>query len=240
MRQFFAAALLGSTAFFAALAPSSAADKITGVVELFTSQGCSSCPPADKILSKLAKDPGVLVLAWHVDYWDYLGWEDTLGVSGATERQRAYAANFKSASIYTPQAVINGATGLVGSKEAQIRSALQNIPFLGVAVSVDQAGSGVSVTLPQTEFNGANAVVELINFAPESVVEIERGENAGESVTYANAVRKVSRLGIWNGQATHFNGPTAKNGQGSAVLIRTLLSTGEAGPVIGAAVLDAS
>jgi hypothetical protein len=238
MRHFITAALLSATTFFAVIPPSLAADKITGVVELFTSQGCSSCPPADKILSKLNRDPGVLVLAWHVDYWDYLGWKDTLGVSGATERQRSYAAGFQSASVYTPQAVVNGATGMVGSKESQIRSALGNTPFPAFEVNLKRSGSGITVTLPKAEFNGAKAVVELINYAPKSVVEIERGENAGESVTYEKAVRNVTKLGVWDGEAKSFNASSAKDGQGSAVLIRTLLSTGEAGPVIGAAVLD--
>jgi hypothetical protein len=240
MRQFITAALLVAAALLTTITPSLAGEKVTGVVELFTSQGCSSCPPADKILSKLNRDPGVLVLAWHVDYWDYLGWKDTLGVSGATQRQRSYAAGFQSASVYTPQAVVNGATGMVGSKESQIRSALGNTPFPAFEVHVKRTGSGISVTLPKAEFNGATAIVELINFAPKSVVEIERGENAGTSVTYENAVRKVTKLGVWDGEAKSFDASSAKGGQGSAVLIRTLLSTGEAGPVIGAAVLDAS
>jgi hypothetical protein len=238
MRQLITAALLGATTLFAVISPSLAGDKITGVVEMFTSQGCSSCPPADKILSKLNRDPGVLVLAWHVDYWDYLGWKDTLGVVGATERQRSYAAGFQSASVYTPQAIVNGATGMVGSKESQIRSALGNTPFPAFEVSVTRTGSGISVTLPKAEFNGAKAVVELINYTPKSVVEIERGENAGESVTYENAVRKVTELGVWDGEAKRFDASLAKGGQGTAVLVRTILSTGEAGPVIGAAVLD--
>jgi hypothetical protein len=238
MRHFIAAALLATTTLFSTIAPLQAGERVTGVVELFTSQGCSSCPPADKILTKLDKDPGVLVLAWHVDYWDYLGWKDTLGVTGATERQRAYAAGFQSASVYTPQAVVNGATGMVGSKESQIRNALGNVPFPAIAVNVKRSGDGITVTLPKAEFNGATAIVELINFVPKTVVEIERGENAGESVVYQNAVRKVTKLGSWNGEAKTFDASGGKANQGSAVLIRTVLSTGEAGPVIGAAVLD--
>ncbi len=240
MSHFLAAALLATTTLFSTISPSTAGERITGVVELFTSQGCSSCPPADKILTKLNQKPGVLVLAWHVDYWDYLGWKDTLGVTGATERQRSYAAGFKSASVYTPQAVVNGAAGMVGSKESAIKNALGNVPFPGVSVSLKRTGDGVTVSLPKAELNGASTIVELINFAPESVVEIERGENAGESVIYQNAVRKITKLGAWNGDATTFNGAAAKASQGSAVLIRTILSTGEAGPVIGAAVLEAS
>ena len=239
MRKLLAAALLGATTLCAALTPSLAGSKITGVVELFTSQGCSSCPPADKILAKLAKEPGVLVLAWHVDYWDYLGWKDTLGVVGATERQRVYAANFKSASVYTPQAVVNGATGLVGSKETQVRSALKNIPFEAIDVGLRRGPDGLSVSLPQSEFKGVKTIIELVSFTPQAVVEIERGENAGTSVTYQNAVRKVVNLGVWNGEAKSISAK-ARKGEGNAVLIRALLSTGEAGPVIGAAVLDAS
>ena len=240
MRHFLTAALLATTTLFAAATPSSAGEKITGVVELFTSQGCSSCPPADKILTKLNKDPGLLVLAWHVDYWVYLGWKDTLGVNGATERQREYAAGFKSASVYTPQAVVNGAAGMVGSKESAIKNALGNVPFPGVSVGLKSTADGLKVSLEKTALNGASTIVELITFAPESIVEIERGENAGESVVYQNAVRKVSKLGAWNGDAATFIGAAAKGGQGNAVLVRTILSTGEAGPVIGAAVLDAS
>ncbi len=238
MRQFITAVLLSASALLSVTTPSLAADKIIGVVEMFTSQGCSSCPPADKIVTLLNKDPGILVLAWHVDYWDYLGWKDTLGVSGASERQRIYAAGFQSASVYTPQAIVNGATGMVGSKEGQIRSALNSVPFPGFEVNVKRTGTGLSITLPKAEFNGAKAIVELIHFAPKSVVEIERGENAGTSVTYENAVRKVTKIGVWTGDAKNFEGPFAKTNQGTAVLIRTLLSTGQAGPVIGAAVLD--
>ena len=238
MRHFLATALLATTTLFAAIAPLQAGERVTGVVELFTSQGCSSCPPADKILTKLNQDPGVLVLAWHVDYWDYLGWKDTLGVVGATDRQRSYAAGFQSASVYTPQAVVNGATGMVGSKESQIRHALGNVPFAGMRVSLKKTDDGISVSLPKAELNGVSTIIELIHFIPETIVEIERGENAGESVVYQNAVRKVSKLGAWNGDAATFNGGAAKAGEASAVLIRTFLSTGQAGPVIGAAVLD--
>ena len=238
MRHFIAAALLATTTLILAIAPSVAGERITGVVELFTSQGCSSCPPADKILTKLNQKPGVLVLAWHVDYWDYLGWKDTLGVTGASERQRSYAAGFLSASVYTPQAVVNGATGMVGSKESQIRSALGTVPFPALEVNLKRSGDGITVSLPKAELNGASTIVELINFAPESIVEIQRGENAGENVKYQNAVRKLTKLGAWNGEAKTFEAAAAKAYQGSAVLIRTLLSTGEAGPVIGAAVLD--
>jgi hypothetical protein len=240
MRHLIAAILLGTTSLFATTAPSAAEQRITGVVELFTSQGCSSCPPADAILAKLKREPGILVLAWHVDYWDYLGWKDTLGVEGATERQRLYAANFKSASVYTPQAVVNGATGLVGSRETQLRSALQNIPFEGIAIGLKRGPDGLVIALPQSDFNGVQTIIELVRFIPQAVVEVERGENAGESVIYENAVSKVTQLGVWNGDEKTVDAPSAGDGQGSAVLIRTVLSNGRAGPVIGAAVLGSS
>jgi hypothetical protein len=236
MRKIITAVLVTASAVFAA--PSFAGSKVTGVVELFTSQGCSSCPPADKILTKLKSEPGLLVLAWHVDYWDYLGWKDTLGVKGATERQRSYAASFQTSSVYTPEAVVNGAAGMVGSRESQIRSALGSVPFPAYEVSIQKSGSGLSVSLPKADLNGASTIVELINFIPKSQVEIERGENTGETINYPNAVTKVKKLGVWDGSAKSFEAAAAKSGQGSAVLIRTVLSTGGAGPVIGAAVLN--
>lgn len=238
MRQLFASTFLVALTLVNTGSLSFAAEKITGVVELFTSQGCSSCPPADKILTKLNQEPGLLVLAWHVDYWDYLGWKDTLGVTGATERQRGYAANFQSASVYTPQAVVNGATGMVGSKERQIRTAIKSVPFPAFDVKLRQSGDGVTVSLPAAALNGTRAVVEMINFEPSAVVEIERGENAGESVIYQNAVRNFTEIGQWDGTAITLKATAPRKTLSSAVLVRTILSTGEAGPVIGAAVLD--
>jgi hypothetical protein len=232
-------ALLGASIAFG---PSSArAEPVKGVVEMFTSQGCSSCPPADAVLAELAGEPGLLALSWHVDYWDYLGWKDTLGLPDATMRQRSYAAQFQSRSVYTPQAVVNGAAGMVGSKEAEVRAALSSVPFPALGVTLARQDQRIAITLAEADLRGAETLLELIYFAPRTDVVIERGENAGHTVTYINSVRGLSTLGLWTGEARVIEMPVAElethGAEGCAVLVRTVLDSGAPGPIIAAAAL---
>jgi hypothetical protein len=224
------------------LSPAAKAEPVTAVVEMFTSQGCSSCPPADAVLAELAAEPGVLALSWHVDYWDYLGWKDTLALPEATARQRAYAVQFQSRSVYTPQAVVNGAAGMVGSKEEEVRAALAAIPFPALPVTLARHGGRLAVTLAAADLRGTDTVVELVYFAPASDVVIERGENAGHTMRYVNSVRGHSMLGVWKGEARTIEMPVtdmeAHDAAGCAVLVRTVMETGAPGPVVAAAILE--
>ena len=174
--------LLASTFAFT---PVQAGGPARGVVELFTSQGCSSCPPADAALSNIIDRGGMLALAWHVDYWDYLGWKDTFSTPAATARQATYAQHIGGGS-YTPEFVVNGAQG----SSSNIGSGG------GLAVPVHVDGGQVKVAAGEGEAN-----VYLVNFTNSATVPIQRGENAGKSVTYRHIVTGLRKLASWNGSA---------------------------------------
>ncbi len=221
---------------------SAAADRhVTGVVELFTSQGCSSCPPADRILAELSREDGVLALAWHVDYWDYIGWKDTLALPESTARQRAYALQFNATSVYTPQAVVNGAAGFIGSHEAELRSALSATPLALTGLEITRSPRSITVGLPAIAAPAGDMLVELIYFEPETAVEITRGENAGKTAQYHNAVRGMTVLGLWSGEARRIEMPLsemdAHAAKGCAVIIRALDGEGRPHRILGAALL---
>ena len=123
------AGLAGTLATGPALAQSASSDDFRGVVELFTSQGCSSCPPADDVLARLSDESGIVALSYNVDYWDYIGWKDQLATRQNTERQRSYAKAFRTSSVYTPQIVVNGTGDFIGSHHKEISQALDESPF---------------------------------------------------------------------------------------------------------------
>jgi hypothetical protein len=173
------------------------------VVELFTSQGCSSCPPADALLAELAGAEGVIALALHVDYWDYLGWTDSFAKPRYTERQRAYAKAAKSRTIFTPQMVVQGSDRLKGHDSERIREkiAAHQMRDPAVGLTLEPDGEGLAVRLePRAEALGP-ADVHLVRFRPEEVVAIEGGENAGQTVTYSNIVTDWQTIGHWDGTA---------------------------------------
>lgn len=221
------------------------AEKLTSVVELFTSQGCSSCPPADAFLKELDQDSDILALAFHVDYWDYLGWKDTLALAQNTNYQRDYQKVFKYRSIYTPQLVVNGQDHVVGSdrKSARREIALQASQNrdLSVDVALSEANGLIDIHAMAQDLGGTEAVVEVVYFRPKSDVLVERGENAGRTLTYTNAVTKVDTLGVWKGDDKRFNLPMSKDvankAENCAVLIREMRKDGLPGAIIGAAVL---
>jgi len=179
------------------------------VIELFTSQGCSSCPPADKLAAEYAHDPSVVMMSLAVDYWDYLGWKDTLALSGHTSRQRAYAKVRGDRQVYTPQAVIDGAVHAVGSDKAAIEQAIrkereQASPLtLPVTMSLD--GDKLTVTVPASKDEKGQAEVWLCPITKSVPVKIERGENSGHTLTYTNVVRRWIKLGDWSGKAETFD-----------------------------------
>jgi hypothetical protein len=209
--------------------------RLRGVVEFFTSQGCNSCPPADRLAEELTTDPSLIILSWHVQYWDFLGWRDTLGLPQADARQRAYAALFNARSVYTPQAVVNGAEGMVGSRQALVAAALGQLPP-PLAIRLEAENGVLSISLPDVE-NDARALIEIIRFAPSRNVTIERGENAGETITYANTVTAVEQAGAWTGTAQKFDVPlVSETGDtGVVVLARALGADGRPGAIIAAA-----
>ncbi len=194
----------------AAVSPSVAfAGEPRAVIELFTSQGCSSCPPADKLLGELARDPSLVTMSLAVDYWDYLGWKDTLALHGHSNRQRAYAQARGDRDVFTPQAVINGVVHVLGSDKAAIEKAIaltrQNARTLTLAVKMTVADGKVTVDVPGVDGNPDSAEVWLCPITTSAPVAVTRGENSGRTLTYHNVVRRWVKLGVWTGKAQTFS-----------------------------------
>ena len=195
-----------------AVAPAAQAGETRAVIELFTSQGCSSCPPADKLLGELSKDPTLIVMSLPVDYWDYLGWKDTLALHGHTNRQRAYSTARGDRNVYTPQAVINGVVHVLGSDRVAIENAIaqtqQNARPLAMPVTLKIADEKVFVTVAAgSDSNTNSAEVWLCPITDSAPVDVGRGENSGRTLTYHNVVRRWVKLGDWSGKAETFSIP---------------------------------
>lgn len=197
------------------------------VVELFTSQGCSSCPPADAFLTDLArKHPDVLPLAFHVTYWNYLGWKDPFSLDLATARQREYARHLGEDGVYTPQMVVDGITGFVGSSRAQGLSAIAGAARKPVPVSMARDGQTLLITVGA---GAGRAQVLLVGFDPSHETPIGRGENSGRTLVESNIVRSLTPIGNWTGSAVALR-QSLPMGEGFAVLLQA-----EDGRIIGAA-----
>jgi len=178
------------------------------VIELFTSQGCSSCPPADRLLGELAQDPSLITMSLPVDYWDYLGWKDTLALHGHSKRERAYANVRGDREVYTPQVVVNGLIHVLGSDKEAIEGAIEtsrseNAP-LKLPVSLSISDGTVTVQVPDAVGDRRSGEVWLCPVTAKVPVEIERGENRGRTLTYTNVVRRWIKLGDWTGKAQTF------------------------------------
>ena len=172
------------------------------VVELSTSEGCSSCPPADALLSELARTrPDVLGLAFHITYWDRLGWPDPFALRTATERQRHYVATLGLDSIYTPQMVVDGRQDVIGSDREGVAAALRRAEAAQPKpVVLRLARAGLLVTLDVGDGGGARAgSVLLVGYDPVHRTQVARGENAGATLTESNIVRGLSRVADWRG-----------------------------------------
>jgi hypothetical protein len=182
------------------------------VIELFTSQGCSSCPAADKLLGELAADPSLVAVSVPIDLWDYLGWKDTLADPRNTARQRGYAHARGDGQVYTPQVVVNGSLHVLGSDKAAIEHAIkqsrQNSATLALPVTLGFADGRVSVSAPDgTPPPRGIAEVWLCGLAKAVTVVIGRGENKGRTITYHNVLRRWVKLGDWNGKANSWSAP---------------------------------
>jgi hypothetical protein len=213
------------------------AAELRGVVELFTSQGCSSCPPADRYLAELAKDPSLVVLSWPVDYWDYIGWKDTFGSPGFTARQKAYAAVRRDDQVYTPQAVIDGVTHAVGNDRDVVQDAIAaNGKTLNCALTMTDRDGKIGIDVAPKANASGSATLWLLRVLRTANVAIGRGENKGRSITYTNVVREAIAVGEWSGGAAHFDAARPKLAEGEALI--AVLQTGTAakpGAILGAA-----
>lgn len=235
-----------------------------GVVELFTSQGCSSCPPADRTLSKLIEEGQILALSYHVDYWNYLGWEDTLSLKSATDRQYAYAKSFHRRGVYTPQAVLNGRDHVVGGEYDTIKTRLsyfsQVQKGLHIPISLSKLDGEMTISVgqdpnrpdpnrpnpngpdpqkqAQSDQGPLKADVVIVYFDAENIVDVTRGENRGKTMTYHHSVRDIQTIGMWDGTAKDFVLPASMinkiNAGGCAILLQSTTKDGSPSAIIGA------
>ena len=171
------------------------------VVELFTSQGCSSCPPADAMLHELADRTDVIALALHVDYWDYIGWADSFASPAFTERQHRYARAANSRTVYTPQFIIDGRDHVIGADGMKVMDEIRANERMGSPVTLDVAATSGGLTVAAQSSERVNMVVQLVRYRPEATVDILRGENRGRTLTYANIVTNWDVLTRWDGAA---------------------------------------
>jgi hypothetical protein len=223
------------------LALPAAADEPRAVLELFTSQGCSSCPPADELLARYAQRDDIVALSYSVDYWDYLGWHDTLAIHANTERQRDYAAARGDRQVYTPQIVVDGREHVVGSNRQAVEAAIAGASRLrvpiGLALSEDEAMT-VSVGAGPA---GSRATLWLVLFKDAEDVTIGRGENSGRTLTYHHVVRQLQRLAMWKGAPLSIDLPASvmeeAGSDGCAVLLQSEAGDGLPGPILGARML---
>jgi hypothetical protein len=207
------------------------------VVELFTSQGCSSCPKADAKFAELKGRQDVIALAWHVDYWDYIGWPDTFGAAENSDRQRAYAESWGSSRIFTPQMIVNGLKGVVGSRDNDVEGALAEAR-LELPVKLELKGDMLKVSVAAKPGSGS-AMVWLVTYKDHAAVLIERGENAGKTIDYTQIVTGKQMLGAWEGaEGTTLKLPLSElsaNGSNGAVILVQSDKDGLPGPILGAA-----
>ena len=208
------------------------ADDAPVVVELFTSQGCYSCPPADELLGELAKRDDILPLAFHVTYWDRLGWPDTLGLEAGTARQEDYARSLGTGRMYTPQMVVQGQIDVVGSQRSRVMRALD--------IAAEHAPATVEVQIDEGQLtigsgDKATATVWLAAYDHVHEIAIDRGENAGKTLTYHRSVRELTELGRYDGETMTADLPLARlaadGRDGAAILVQRR----QDGAIVGAA-----
>ena len=234
-------AILAALAFAALLQPA-LAEPPRAVVELFTSQGCSSCPPADELLVEYSRQPDIVALSLPVNYWDYLGWKDTLAHVAFTERQKAYAHSRSDRQVFTPQMIVNGKKSSIGSDRAQVEKAIQYTTkgrrTLPVNVMITEQNGTVSIAIEETPDTAQReAEIWILPVLKSQTVPIERGENRGKTITYANVVRGLNRVGEWRGGSARFEMPleTARKGGDAYVVLLQSTDAARPGVILGAA-----
>ena len=209
------------------------------VVELFTSQGCSSCPPADKLLGEIAAQPDVIALTLAVDYWDYLGWKDTLAKHGHSVRQKAYAKVRGDGKMFTPQVVVNGSAMTIGSDKDAVQHSVITGTHPSVPVTVETRNGRIYVNVGAGNVAAGSPAAEvwLCPVASRMKVDIGRGENEGQAMAYHNVVRGWEKLGDWTGHAATFETAIRPKTEGidSVAILVQAGSASAPGPIVGAA-----
>ena len=233
---------LGVCAIVAIIRPATAEPR--AVVELFTSQGCSSCPPADKVVGELAKDPSVIALSMPIDYWDYLGWKDTLADARFSARQKAYSQVRGDRDVYTPQVIVNGSAPVIGSDRAGIEEAIgatrKTDGVMSVPVSMTPSGKQIMVSVAASNKLPAamHGEIWICSISKAVPISIGRGENGGRELTYYNVVRNLVKVGDWNGSPGSWTVPlesiSREGVDGAAVFVQDG-SRDRPGSMLGAA-----
>lgn len=224
---------------FVPLAHATAQERLT-VVELFTSQGCSTCPPADALLADLAERGDILALSTHVDYWDYLGWKDSFASAETTARQRAYADKLGLGYVYTPQMVIQGETQEVGSHRREVLERIAQVDHserVDVKIRPDLSKRAVIVSLPAEQTDDGSSVVAdvwLFLLDDRRAAKVERGENRGRYLTYRNVVRDIEKIARWHGEPLTVSVPIPRR-DGDGETCAVLVQASESGRILGAA-----
>jgi hypothetical protein len=232
MRHF---AIIAGGLWLAAIGQADAQSKPVVVVELYTSQGCSSCPPADEYFGELVANPDVIALALHVDYWDYIGWADAFANPAFTDRQKEYARAIGSRTIYTPQMIVNGVDRVEGNNPEAVNSMVKMhlMEHSGVSLSLQRDGDRLVIRAAGAADNGPVSV-NLVRYMPNETVAIERGENAGLTMEYHNIVTEFATLGEWAGTEPLEMEATVTGDMPVAVFLQTQ----GPGAIISAARLD--
>jgi hypothetical protein len=201
----------------AAIAPAARAAPKTVVLELFTSQGCSSCPPADALLGQLARRSDVIALAWHVDYWNNLGWRDRFATPTATARQKAYAQQLGS-QVFTPALVVDGSNVVVGSNRVSAEAAVESALPLPVAVTLSRSEDALGVQISGTH---GPVRIERIVYDPVQATDVDAGENDGRHLRDYRIVREVETLADWGETARRMTARPAGRDQGLVILVQS-------------------
>jgi hypothetical protein len=239
-----ASALTATVATLPSIAQSEPrASEPRAVIELFTSQGCSSCPAADTLLGELSKDPTLVAISVAVDYWDYLGWQDTLAIPGHAKRQKAYSQVRGDREVYTPQVIVNGTVQALGNDRGAIERAIlasryNNTAALSLAVTMTIDNGKLTVNAPAGKADTTGAEVWLCPLSKAVPVAIGRGENSGKTVTYHNVVRRWVKLGVWTGKAESWSIPVSDiktEGVDAAVVVLQSGKAAAPGTMLGAA-----
>ncbi len=236
MRRFSRTLVAAAAALTFGAALPLAAEQRPVVVELYTSQGCSSCPPADAMLAELRERSDVIAIALHVDYWDYIGWQDEFGHPAHAERQRAYAAKAGRRSVFTPEMIVNGQTDIVGAKPMKLSKAIADHMKKAPRITLDAERDGRTIALRSTVPSGAVAPMEVhvLHLHPSHTSKITRGENRGKTYEYTNIAHDWRVAGTWDG-ASPLDMTVQVAGDDPVVV---LIQEAGAGAIVGAARVD--
>ncbi|QDO96210.1 DUF1223 domain-containing protein [Ferrovibrio terrae] len=236
----FLAMSLALTGMVSAHAQPQTAPATPVVLELFTSQGCNSCPPADELMQDWLRQPNIIPISLHVDYWDYLGWKDTLSRKGHGIRQQDYARNSGKREVYTPQVVVNGKFVAVGSDREAVEKALakaRRMPSVAIQAEKNKTTGNWQIKVPTLAGFEGEAKLVLCRYDAQHEVAIERGENSGKTLNYLNVARSWGDLGRWKGQSASYDVPdltgTDWGRQGAMVMLQVIANDG-VGQILGA------